>query len=125
MTDTDMTYHLALALEVPPEQILGYKHYQHKGYAVIMKDFRKFIGVHPVSDEEVAASLAEQNKDAYPESLPDDLKPIYDNPRRYKLQEIRNLAYFLEIRDASALRKMPLLDEIDAWKTWHETQTYE
>ena len=118
MTDPqDMIHHLALALEVPPSDILGYKRYQHKGYTVIMKDFRKFTGIQPATDEEAAATLAEENADSYPADMPDDMKPIYDNPRKFTLQKIRYLAYFLEIQDASALRKMPLLDEIDARKS--------
>ena len=125
MADKNMVYNLALALEISPDEILGYKQYPHKGYTVIMRDFRKFTGVQPASDEELEAELAQIDADAYPADMPDELKPIYDTPRRYKLQELRNLAYFLEIRDASALRKMPLLDEIDAYKTRAETQNYD
>lgn len=122
MTDkNDMIFNLALAIEVSPDEILGYRQVQHKGYNVILKDFRKFTGILPVSDQAVSTYLAEKNAGIYPEGMIDDLKPIYDHPRKYKLQEIRNLAYFLDIQDASALRKMPLLDEIEAWKAIYES----
>ena len=126
MTTPDMTLNLALALGVPPEEILGYRNIQHKGYNVIMRDFRKFTGVLPVPDTAVTAFLAEQNADDYPSGLPDDLKPTYDNPSKHLVQELKNLAYFLEIPDASALRKPSLIEEIEAWKKREgETQTEE
>lgn len=121
MGSKDITFNLALAIEVSPDDILGYRLVQNKGYNVVLKDFRKFTGVQPVSDQAVAALLAEYNADIYPEGMIDELKPIYDNPGKFKLQEIRTLAYFLDIRDASALRKQPLIDEVIAWKVLYES----
>ena len=126
--EKDLTPELARALDLLPDEILGYKWYA-TGYAVITKDFRKHIDVQPVMWKPADENRSANGDDAggsgtdappeYPAEMPDELKLIYRNPRNFKLQEVRKLAYFLQIRDASALRKLPLLDEIDLWKREH------
>ena len=116
MSSKDIAKNLALAIEVDPSEILGYRNYYDKGYTVILKDYRKFTGVTPKSDLETAAAFDPEPADNYPAGLPNDLKLIYDNPNKFKVQELRSLAYFLPIRDASALKKAPLIDEIESWK---------
>lgn len=116
MTTKDITKNLALAIEVEPNEILGYKNYYALGYTVMLKDFRKFTNVTPVADQEVTAAFDNEPAKFYPSKMPDHLKPIYDNPVNFRVQELKSLAYFLPIQDASALRKQPLIEEIESWK---------
>ena len=116
MSSKDIVRNLALAIEVDPNEILGYRNYYDKGYTVMLKDYRKFTGVQPASDIEVAVAFDNKPDDSYPAGMPIDLRPIYYNPRNYKVQDLRRLAYFLPIQDASALKKAPLIEEIESWK---------
>ena len=101
---------LSAALEgVGPDEILTFQAYDD-GYTVILKDYRKFTQVRPIQPE--AIDIAE----IYPPKLPADLRPVYDNPKKYKLKELSKLAEFLNIHDAPTLRKAQLIADILAWK---------
>lgn len=110
MKQRDLAPDLAYSLDIRPEQVLQYKQYP-EGYTVLTTDFKKFTRVQPTAPPEPSA---------YPPGMPEELAAIFNEPYTARVQELRNLAYFLEIPDASALKKAALQEEIESWKKAHQ-----
>ena len=115
-TRSDLTANLAYALGINPDEIMKYQEYPD-GYSVLTINFQKFTKVQPL-----AVPVAEDPPEdipiesLYPQGMPEEMRLVYDFPYDAKVKQLRELAYFLDITDASALLKVALQEEIDASK---------
>jgi hypothetical protein len=115
-TKSDLLASLAYALEIKPDDIMRYEKYP-TGYAVLTQNFQKFTDVQPITPPKKEKPPKDVPVETlYPEGMPNELRDVYDHPKYHKMQDLKDLAYFLEIPDASAFLKAALIEEIDAWK---------
>ena len=115
-TDTKMMQRLAAALEVNADEVLGFKKYP-SGYAVIMKDYRKFTHVQPADPQPVAPAAPAQPQ--LP-GLPPELQDVWRKPASHTVPELKALAKELGIPDYSTLLKASLIEEIELLKEEEE-----
>ena len=116
-TRSDLTANLARALNIKPDEIMRYEQYPD-GYSVLTNNFQKFTQVQPVAvpaPSPVSVSVSVSTP-IYPEGITTSLEYAFNNPYDAKVKELRQVAYALDITDASALLKVALQEEIDIWK---------
>ena len=116
MTELEMTELrelLARSLGVKPQRILRFQR-DRSGYSVLHDDLRKFSGVHP-DPTEVEDPIAIMTPNG-PYEIPEGLRAVYEQPRRFKRSDVRELATELRISPNSHMTKPQLVDAITRWK---------
>lgn len=123
MPKKNLRKQLALALEIPEDSILQYARYGDH-YSVITTNFQKFNDVYPapleVEEEpeevETAVTPTEIEKPPLQPDFDPALQSAWNNPRKAKVGELRQLAGSLGVKGVHDMKKADLVNAIVAYK---------